>query len=114
MAPYDRIEVVEYETEEGHCPFADWFSELDGRTAARVRAVIARMETGNFSEVKPVGEGVAERRIDFGPGYRLDFGQDGACLVILLMGGTKKRQHRDIDRAKMYWNDYKRRKIKKP
>jgi putative addiction module killer protein len=94
------IEVVQYETEEGSCPFADWFEGLDARAALKVRTAIARIETGNFGDVKPVGEGVSERRIDFGPGYRVYFGQDGAKLVILLVGGTKKRQQKDIIQAK--------------
>jgi putative addiction module killer protein len=62
--------------------------------------------------VRPVGEGVCERRIDVGPGYRVYFGRDGDELVILLVGGTKKRQQRDIDRATTYWRDYQRRKRK--
>jgi len=104
------VEVVQYETEEGTCPFADWFDGLDARAAAKVRTAIARIETGNLGDVKPVGEGVSERRIDFGPGYRVYFGQDGQRLVILLLGGTKKRQQRDIAQAKAYWRDYKQRK----
>jgi putative addiction module killer protein len=104
------VEIVQYETAEGNCPFADWFDGLDARAAAKVRTAIARIETGNFGDVKPVGEGVSERRIDFGPGYRLYFGQDVPRLVILLAGGTKKRQQRDIDQARVYWRDYKQRK----
>jgi len=104
------IEVVQYETENGDCPFADWFDRLDAQAAAKIVAAVARIEAGNFGDVKPVGEGVSERRIDFGPGYRVYFGQDGSELVILLAGGTKRRQQRDIDQAKQYWNDYKRRK----
>ena len=69
---------------------------------------MARLGKGNFSNVKPVGEGVLELRIDFGPGYRVYFGRDGKTLVILLTGGTKKRQQRDIDAAHAYWQDYKR------
>nr|WP_279512433.1 type II toxin-antitoxin system RelE/ParE family toxin [Candidatus Thiosymbion oneisti] len=68
------------------------------------------METGNPGDVEPVGEGVAERRINYGPGYRVYFGQDGRQLVILLVGGTKKRQQRDIVQAKAYWRNYKKRK----
>jgi len=86
------IEVVQYETEDGTCPFADWFETLDARAAAKVRTAIAQIETGNPGDVKPVGEGVAERRINFGPGYRVYFGQDGRQLVILLVGRTKKRR----------------------
>lgn len=104
------VEVVQYETAEGTCPFADWFADLDARAAAKVRTAIARLETGNLGDVKPVGEGVSERRIDFGPGYRVYFGQDGQRLVILLVGGTKQRQQRDIAQAKAYWQDYKQRK----
>jgi putative addiction module killer protein len=104
------IEVVQYEAADGACPFADWFEGLDARAAAKVRTAIARIETGNFGDVKPVGEGVSERRIDFGPGYRVYFGQDGQRLVVLLAGGTKKRQQRDIAQAKAYWRDYMQRK----
>lgn len=104
------IEIVQYETEAGDCQFSVWFEDLDARAAAKVRTAIARIETGNFGDVKPVGEGVSERRIDFGPGYRVYFAQDGEKVVILLVGGTKKRQQRDIDQAKAHWRDYKHRK----
>jgi putative addiction module killer protein len=104
------VEVVQYETEDGRCPFAEWFADLDARAAAKVTTAIARIEAGNPGDVKPVGEGVSERRIDFGPGYRLYFGQDGRRLVILLVGGTKKRQQQDIAEAKAYWSAYKQRK----
>lgn len=106
------MRIVQYETENGDCPFAKWFNNLDARAAVKVRAAIARMETGNKGDVKPVGEGVSERRIDYGPGYRLYFGKDGDMLVLLLNGGTKKRQQKDIEDAKRYWKDYKRRKKK--
>ena len=68
------------------------------------------MEQGNLSNAKPVGEGVLEYRIDFGPGYRVYFGRDGETLVILLTDGSKKRQQRDIEAAGACWQDYKRRK----
>ena len=72
-----------------------------------MRTAIARIEAGNLRDVKPVGEGVSERRIDFGPGYRMYFGKDGERFVLLLVGGTKKRQQRDITQAQAYWQDYK-------
>lgn len=72
-----------------------------------MRTAIARIEAGNLGDVKPVGEGVSERRIDFGPGYRMYFGKDGERFVLLLVGGTKKRQQRDITQAQAYWQDYK-------
>lgn len=106
------IELVVYETEEGKSPFEEWFDKLDTAAALKVRTALARIETGNMGDVKPVGRGVSERRITFGPGYRVYFGQDGQKLVILLCGGTKKRQSKDIEQAKKLWEDYKRRKTK--
>lgn len=104
------FEVVVYETEEGRAPFDEWFNALNTQAALVVTAAIARIETGNLGDVKPVGQGVSERRIPFGPGYRLYFGQDGEKLVVLLTGGTKKRQSKDIEQAQAYWADYKKRK----
>jgi putative addiction module killer protein len=78
--------------------------------AAKVAVALARLEAGNVSNAKSVGEGVLEYRIDWGPGYRVYFGRDGAVLVILLTGGTKKGQQRDIDRARGLWADYRRRR----
>jgi putative component of toxin-antitoxin plasmid stabilization module len=76
----------------------------------RSRWLWGESSKGNLSGVKGVGRGVLEYRIDFGPGYRIYFGRDGHVLVILLGGGTKKRQQQDIDRAAMRWVDYKHRK----
>lgn len=102
--------VVQYESPDGQCPFADWFEHLETRAALKVRTALARIETGNMGDVKPVGEGVSERRIDYGPGYRVYFGQDGNELVVLLVGGSKKRQQKDIEQAKGLWAEYKARK----
>ena len=82
--------LVVYVTEAGKTPFEDWFNGLDTAAALKVRTALARIETGNLGDVKPVGQGVSERRITFGPGYRVYFGQDGDTLVILLCGGTKE------------------------
>lgn len=98
-----------YIDRDGKQPFARWFETLDAIAAAKITVALARMEQGNFSNVEPVGEGVSEYKLDFGPGYRVYFGKDGEKLVILLTGGTKKRQDSDIARAKAYWQDYKRR-----
>lgn len=78
--------------------------------AAKVAIALTRIEQGNTSNAKAVGGGVHEYRLDFGPGYRIYFGMDGAVLVILLGGGTKQGQQRDIDAAQARWSDYKRRK----
>lgn len=104
------VEVVQYETEAGTCPFAEWFGRLDTSAALKVRVAIARMEAGNFGDVKPIGEGVSERRVDWGPGYRIYFGRDGDLLVVLLVGGTKKRQPADMAKARACWADYRRRR----
>lgn len=103
-------EIRYYVAASGAEPFAEWFVALDAVARAKVTRAIARMEQGNFSNTKGVGEGVLEYRIDFGPGYRIYFGRDGEVLVILLTGGTKKRQQRDIDAAHAYWRDYKQSK----
>jgi len=113
MSPtYPMNKLVVYVTEEGKAPFDDWFDNLDTAAALKVRTALARIETGNLGDVKPVGQGVSERRITFGPGYRVYFGKDGDKLVILLCGGTKKRQSKDIEQAKEFWDDYKNRKQK--
>jgi putative addiction module killer protein len=101
------LEIRYYVTEDGRSPFADWFASLDAVARAKIARSIARIEQGNLSNVKPVGEGVLEYRIDFGPGYRVYFGRAGADLVILLTGGTKKRQQRDIKAATELWKAYK-------
>jgi putative addiction module killer protein len=102
--------VVEYLQPNGASPFAQWFAQLDPVAAAKVATALYRMEQGNLSNVKPVGQGVAEYRINFGPGYRLYIGQQGNVLVILLGGGTKKGQSDDIRLAQKRWRDYKVRK----
>jgi len=103
------FEIRYYVAADGHQPFAEWFADLEPVTRAKIARVVTRMEQGNLSNVKTVGGGVLECRIDFGPGYRVYFGRDGETLVILLTGGTKKRQQRDIEAAAALWLDYKRR-----
>ena len=103
------IEIREYIDARGRSPFGRWFDGLDARTAARVRTVLARMESGNLSSIRGIGSGVLERRVNFGPGYRVYFGRDGDALIVLLGGGTKDRQQRDIEDARELWQEYKRR-----
>lgn len=104
------VAIKEYVDRTGRSPFGRWLDRLDAAAAARVTTTLIRIEHGNFSSVKGVGSGVLESRIDFGPGYRVYFGKDGETLVILLGGGTKKRQNKDIQDAQHCWADYKRRK----
>jgi putative addiction module killer protein len=94
----------------GRSPFADWFAELNAIARAKVARTLTRLEQGNLGDVKSIGGGVLECRIDFGPGYRVYFGRDGDTLIILLNGGTKKRQQRDINDAHQYWLDYRQAK----
>ena len=101
------LDIRYFVTADGASPFADWLASLDPLARAKVATAIARMEQGNLSNAKSVGHGVLECRIDFGPGYRVYFGRDGEVLVILLTGGTKKRQQRDIETATGFWQAYK-------
>jgi putative addiction module killer protein len=104
------IKVVEYLDARGQSPFARWFDDLNAEAAARVTTALYRMGQGNFSNVKGVGGGVFEYRIDFGPGYRIYFGKDGDTVVILLGGSSKQRQQQAITAATQEWIDCKRRK----
>jgi putative addiction module killer protein len=104
------MEIVEYLDAAGHSPFGAWFDRLPAQAAARVAIALARMEQGNLAGLKSVGGGVVEQRIDTGPGYRLYLGRDGDTLIVLLAGGTKRRQDQDIADAKARWQDYRRRR----
>jgi putative addiction module killer protein len=107
------IELRQYIDHQGRNPFDLWFEKLDSNTQARIVVVLDRLERGNFSTAKGIGTGVFELRLDFGPGYRIYFGKDGETLVILLGGGTKKRQQNDIAAAHALWQEYKGRKREK-
>ena len=102
--------VIEYLERDGSSPFDKWFTRLNAKAAAKVATALYRLEQGNISNAKSIGKGVSEYRIDFGPGYRVYFGQEGNALVILLGGGTKKRQGKDISNAQKLWAEYKSRK----
>ena len=104
------IGVREYLDTKGRSPYAAWFDNLNTEAAAKIATAVTRISLGNFSNVEGVGFGVFEYKLDFGPGYRVYFGKDGEALVILLGGGTKKRQRRDIEAALANWQDYRRRK----
>jgi len=107
-----NIKVVEY-LQNGVSVFENWFSSLDPQAAAKVTTALYRLEQGNFSNVKSAGQGVSEFRIDFGPGYRIYFGREGNTLIILLGGGSKKNQSRDIKNSQSLWAQYKIEKKKK-
>ena len=104
------MKVLEYTGTNGKSPFQKWFNSLDAQTAAKIVSAVSRLEQGNLSNAKTVGSGVMEYRLDWGPGLRVYFGRDGELLIILLAGGTKRRQNRDIQEAIANWSDYKLRK----
>jgi putative addiction module killer protein len=106
------MDLVEYLDEKGRSPFENWFNRINAQAAAKVTTSLVRLEGGNTSNVKSLGSGVYELKIDFGPGYRVYYGYDGPTIVILLAGGTKKRQDKDIQTAKNRLSDYKKRKKK--
>jgi putative addiction module killer protein len=110
VLPSFVTELRYYVADDGESPFESWFEALDAQAGAKVAAALARLEQGNLSNAKGVGEGVLEYRIDWGPGYRVYVRRDGEVLVILLTGGTKQRQQRDIVAAKAMWSNYKRRR----
>jgi putative addiction module killer protein len=94
----------------GRSPFGLWFDSLQAVTAAKITVSLTRLKEGNVSNVKSVGGGVLECKIDFGPGYRIYFASDWKKLIILLCGGDKNSQRKDVERAKKYWHEYKERK----
>lgn len=105
------IEVLRYQREDDSVPLNDWLASLrDDRARAKLAIRFRRISQGIFGDIKPVGEGVFELREDVGPGYRIYLGRHGSASVVLLVGGKKDSQKSDIDRAKAYWQDWKRRK----
>ncbi len=101
-------QIIVYKDKDGNEPFTKWLdnlSDLDGKK--RIAARITRLQAGLYGDCEPVGEGVSELRLFFGPGYRIYFGESKKNIVILLCGGDKSTQKRDIKRAKEYWLEYK-------
>jgi len=108
MAEATERTVRIYRDRRGRCPYLEWFSALrDNRARQKIQARLARVRLGNLGHTNSVGEGVQELKIDFGPGYRIYFGQDGDEVVILLCGGDKSSQADDIAKAKGHWQNYR-------
>ena len=103
-----EVEVRVYQTPDGHRPFDDWLTRLrDLRAIEKIDARIARIRSGHLGDCKPVGEGVLELRVHYGPGYRVYFARHGRAIVLLLCAGHKSTQPRDIARAKRYWREHR-------
>ena len=107
------FQVEEFYDSRGRNSFGRWFNSLDVQAAIKVANAIERMRRGILSNSKAVGAGVLEYRIDSGPGYRIYYGRDGDTLIVLLGGGTKRGQQRDIEAARELWQEYLRRRQEK-
>lgn len=100
------IKIDVYITADGKSPFQKWFATIDVQARTKIRIGIERLADGNTSALKSVGGGVHEIKLNFGAGHRVYLGRVGNQLVILLHGGTKKRQSEDIAKAQQLWRDY--------
>ncbi|RLB37095.1 MAG: type II toxin-antitoxin system RelE/ParE family toxin [Deltaproteobacteria bacterium] len=112
MLPNRTARLLAYEDAYSRSSFDIWFRQLEPIASAKVAVALVRLECGHVSNVKSVGAGVHELKVNYGPGYRVYFGKEGGAVIILLGGGTKKRQSADIRTAKLRWADYKARKRK--
>jgi len=101
-----KLKVREYLAKDDRSPYREWLETLDATVRGRIQARVFRFELGNLGDSKSVGEGVWEARLEFGPGYRLYFGRHGNTVILLLLGGDKGSQAKDIRRAKQYWMDF--------
>lgn len=109
------MELRYYQTADGRQPFVEWLAALTDREArARIQARLDVVAAGSFGDVEPVGEGVLELRVHWGPGYRVYFARIGDVVVLLLCGGDKRTQHKDTEDAKGHFKDFRRRTAKPP
>ena len=102
-----HFEVRAYESKIGRNYYREWLTSLDKVTARIIARRVTRLEQANFGDVKPVGEGISELRIDYGPGYRVYFGRAGKEIILLLCGSDKSGQERAIAKAKELWREFK-------
>lgn len=100
--------ILKYVTTTGICPYDEWFETLKPATQARVDVRLDRVNLGNFGDSKSLGEGIYELRLHFGGGYRVYYGISGKRIILLLMGGAKKTQTKDIKIARRNWKDYQK------
>lgn len=104
--------IKKYITCNGICSFDEWFNQLDINIQVRIDARLDRISLGNFGDYKTIEDGIFEFRFHFGAGYRVYYGLDGKNIIILLTGGSKKRQNKDIKKAITYWQEYQQEKGK--
>ena len=98
--------LIDYTDSSGNIPLQVWLNGLDTMISIRIRARLRRVALGNFGDAKPVGSGVSELRLDFGSGYRVYFAQHDTEIVVLLCGGDKSTQSKDIEIAQAFWLDF--------
>ncbi len=110
---FNQYEIKFFSNENQEEPFTEWLLSLDSAIRKRIIARIARLQVGNFGDCKQISDDVFELRCFFGSGYRIYFGKEDEHIVILLCGGDKKSQNKDIEKAKLYWSKYNERKIEK-
>lgn len=110
MIMTEEYQIEVYKQNNGSFPFIDWERKLPSKERAIVSARLARIRQGNFGDCKPLkgkeSKGLYELRIHFGPGYRIYYGIIDKNIVLLLTGGDKKSQDRDIDKVKLFWSEY--------
>ncbi|WP_026100644.1 type II toxin-antitoxin system RelE/ParE family toxin [Synechococcus sp. PCC 7336] len=105
-------DIEEYVTLAGRSPFSEWFNALkDRKTRAKIRVRLDRLSLGNFGDYRALSGHLRELRIDVGPGYRIYVAEVDNRVILLLIGGTKKAQQKDIDKAREYWQDYRAREL---
>lgn len=97
--------IVYYVTKSGKSPFIEWFEDLDFSLQTIIRKRIRRLELGNFGDCESLGDGVFELKMHIGAGYRIYFGREKRSIILLIMGGDKSTQNRDIKKAKLIWED---------
>ena len=108
MVEHQPRRLVLYETTDDRCPWQEWFDGLqDPKTMAAIDARLLRLRRGHFGDARPLGDDIWELRLHIGPGYRVYLGVESNQLVVLLCGGRKGSQKRDIRRAKKYWRAYR-------
>lgn len=112
MLPYSNgYDVVELLLDNGTSPYNDWFMSLDPVAAAKITVAKLRLQQGNISNIRWF-DGIGEYKIDWGPGYRIYLAREGVKIIVLIGGGTKKQQQKDINHALALWKNYKQRKLK--
>lgn len=100
-------EVRLFQTRSGREPFAEWIESLnDYKTIRRIQKRLLKLEEGHYGDTRALGDGLFELKFFFGPGYRVYFGEDGDSIVVLLAGGDKGSQQRDIERVRIYWKEH--------